>query len=109
MTDIEMTKLCMEAMGLTNDYPIELHRKPARQDGSHFSVYDPLNFDSQAMALLKEFNLTVYSELENPKTWTVDFYYSLERNASESGESKDLNRAIVECVSKIQAAKMKAA
>ena len=47
MTDLELTKLCAEAMG------IEI--SPVRHGDGDFSLYDPLHDDAQAMALVKKF------------------------------------------------------
>jgi hypothetical protein len=87
--DLEMTKLCAQAMGWVKT-----------EKGDDF---DPLHDDAQAMALVKKFELTIirlYSQ-DDP-TWLVSTPGWV--NKFESKHS-DLNRAIVECVAKMQAAK----
>jgi len=104
MTDLEMTRLCAEAMGLpwkdSNIGP-PWNRTPVIYSGDIFEgVYDPLHDDVQAMALVKKMNLTIYppGEMEN-EAWNV-FHYDDFNSPSDS-----LNCAIVECVAKMQAAK----
>ena len=90
MTDLEITRLCAEAIGLVRD---------ARYfDPGALPIYDPLHDDAQAMALVKKFLLTVDFFA---KEWTAmshsPFYV---RDAS----SDNANRAICECVAKMQTA-----
>ena len=105
MTDLEMTKLCAEAMGLT----VKMH--PIRgtimrywsMDGNVEREYNPLHNDAQAMALVKFLHLHIGKTLRTPEdqygTWFVsrtDRYQAINAN---------LNRAIVECVAKLQESK----
>ena len=86
MTDLEMTRLCAEAMP-------EWHPDSA----------DPLHDDAQAMALVKKFHLYIDGLLTHD--WTV----ALTRGAfSYEALHKDLNRAIVEVIAKMQAGKQEA-
>jgi len=109
MTDLEMTRLCAEAVGYgqcgaTNDGKIEVvsigENYVPRNDGllSRPIVYDPLNDDAQAMALVKKLNI---SPTRGAYGWIV--WPSLDNG--ECALNKDLNRAIVECVAKMQEAK----
>jgi len=105
MTDLEMTRLCAEAMGLS----VTLH--PIRgtimrywfMEGSVEREYAPLHDDAQAMALVKKFYLLVNNGVGSSSTniWHVQ----TQDDKDESIENADLNRAIVECVAKMQAAK----
>ena len=104
MTDLEMTKLCAEAMGLKEashyDPRTPKVHEPAilYSDRGGFEIFDPLHEDAQAMALVKKFRLTIgyFREIgwgATAELADVHFY------------GTDLNRAIVECVAKMQEAK----
>ena len=97
MTDLEITRLCAEAMG---------HKIAYEREGEVFldsalrTWYRPLHDDAQAMALVKGFRLEPRYN-DTLKAWFVTESYSqriVARNA-------DLNHAICECVAKMQAAK----
>lgn len=95
MTDLEITKLCAEAMGTRLAYDQEL---PVH-DG--WKEYRPLRDDAQAMALLKKFGLSVYRvHWPDEAAW-----YAEERQSGATGKGKSANRAICECVAKMQQAK----
>jgi hypothetical protein len=84
MTDLEMTKLCAEAMGtppwvVGDQYP----------DSEWFW---PLRHDAQAMALVKRFSIGI------EPWWTCSIFRP---EADYYATDKDLNRAIVECVAKM--------
>ena len=89
MTDLEITKLCAEAMGLTPTDEI-----------SEWTEYDPLHDDAQAMALVKRFELDLTFTGEGFNKWNVQ-QSTLEAAGVFSYQS-DLNRAICECVAKMQ-------
>ncbi len=104
MTDLEITKLCAEASGLiphVPQIPFVCHTGD-NLNGQPVSVmYDPLHDDAQAMALVKSFGITIKTTDGNQ--WYVEpmcidgqVYVSCIDGAS------DLNRAICECVAKIQ-------
>ncbi len=82
MNDLEITKLCAEAMG----YTVKPH--PHRKFDSKYNWivngtnWNPLINDAQAMALLKRFPIDCL-------------------NAMCREGSKDFNRAICECVAKM--------
>lgn len=118
MTDLEMTKLCAEAMGYQQrDDSKDLVFYDHVQPDSQISVidhaappvrqvfdYDPLNNDAQAMALVKRFDLDIsrYSADE----WSCDEF--LDQNYPEGWPHfESLNRAIVSTVAKLQEAKCK--
>jgi hypothetical protein len=109
MTDLEMTKLCAEAMGIsateTKAGDLGVHR-----DASGAVYYNPLHNDAQAMALVKRFGLTIQASaplfidhgthVERPPVWTVTGGGPSINDLAWSGYA-DLNRAIVECVALI--------
>lgn len=94
MDDLEITKLCAEAMGLTSWQALE-------------GRYDPLHDDAQAMALVKKFRLEIRQQAtgtdEHPGAplWGISGCLYGWKNA----EDENLNRAICECVARMQAAK----
>ena len=98
MTDLEMTRLCAEAMGyrITDEYD-DLGHVECEQCGD----FDPIHDDAQAMALVKNHYLAFYwrFNIVTEPRWEV---------CGPEGQkicfSKDLNRAIVECVAKMQKA-----
>lgn len=100
MTDLEITKLCAEAMGLdkfqwqTGGIVTASHLPILTLDGR--IDYDPLNDDAQAMALVKRFDLEIRRPSEN-EWWVV--------SEQSSGDGRSLNYAICECIAKMQAAK----
>ena len=95
MTDLEITKLCAEAMGLmpVSYYPDE--------------NYDPLHDDAQCFALVKKFQVVIEREMRNTREFAVTVFPSRGFGASVSSvrNSTDLNRAICECVAHMQKAK----
>lgn len=103
MTDLEATRLCAEAMGIHGVHEWEgkiYGRRPYYMLGLP-SLYDPLHDDAQCMALVKRFGLDM--------EWFFGFspvpavIVSGGKFASE--KTCDLNRAVVYCVAKMQAAK----
>lgn len=101
MTDLEITRLCAEAMGLYIGADAEEFGFPRWQ---HIMRYDPLHDDAQAMALVKKFRLTItlrdYVYAPNRHEWNV----AVGAGPIEAYET-DLNRAICECVARMQKAK----
>lgn len=114
MSDMEMVQLCAAAMGLSqytrDGVPQRFSSAGILIDDdcteTGYSYYDPLSKDDQAMALLKRFRLTPDDLPEDDplpeeiRRWRV--YAGASANI---GVSKDLNRAIVEAVAKMQAYK----
>ncbi len=100
LTDLKMTKLCAEAMGiaLTTDHHDECwFHWPAHSP--MISPYDPLHDDAQEMALVKRFWIAVYRYQSDG--WCAE-------HRGTYADNRDLNRAIVECVAKMQYAKVSA-
>lgn len=101
MTDLEMTKLCAEAIGKV---PHASTRK--EYQGVPVGVwlachkYDPLHNDEQAMALVKKLKLTVSYEIDHWEAWNhLDNWHP----SHIVGGDENINRAIVECVAKMRA------
>lgn len=99
MTDLEMTKLCAEAMG----YVYRGQHDDALM-GNQFGKYDPLHDDAQAMALVKKFK-SPHFQLWSDDEVTGGKWHAWVRGQRAGTSSDSLNRAIVECVAKMQAAK----
>lgn len=105
MTDLEMTRLCAEAMGIESDSYVLLMHSDGTQAGPFLDqpdadVYDPLHNDAQAMDLAKKLYLGTMPPFGIGETWQVT-----ECTGKFYGNSDNLNRAIVECVAKMQASK----
>ena len=90
MTDLEITKLCAEAMGV--DFSKGYATLMCMECDEYGITYAPLHDDAQAMALLKRFrlDLTISAMLFN---W------------SRGHGEHDLNRAICERVANMPKAK----
>lgn len=100
MTDLEMTKLCAEAMGYS-----EVHKKGDAVYSKAFGervpgIYWPIEDDAQAMALVRKYRLCL-----EPVGYRGGYRCAFVPwgNADERGST--INRAIVKCVAKMQAAK----
>ena len=118
MTDLEMTKMCAEAMGWK--YREENFRDPSwpsqplyqgyfdRPEGTSIKAedYDPLHDDAQAMALVKKLKLTIVWTDARLDGWRVRGWRTGKTGAlCEEVDNDDLNRAIIECVAKMQGEK----
>ena len=102
MTDLEMTKLCAEAMGMILSGK-QRHQGIYCRKGSYVVKFDPLHDDAQAMALVKKFDLHVGKTLRTPTMPRGSWFVS--RTDKYEVTNADLNRAIVEVCAKMQAAK----
>ena len=98
MSDLEITRQCAEAIGLATVPPPKGYENLIIVAGTAMP-YNPLRDDAQAMALVKRFGL----DIQRYDGWCVR-----KSDGHGGGEwycEDDLNRAIVEYVSKMQAAK----
>ena len=104
MTDLEITRLCAEAMGL--NFKGDEYGQVFSMTGadSLTCLYDPLHDDAQAMALLRHM-----IEINDNERWEISnhvvYYQHRDFNYTQLGgfyKSEHLNRAIVECVAKMQ-------
>jgi hypothetical protein len=114
VTDLEMTKLCAEAMGYKLVYPDESYLPVCIEGKFGAGTFSPLHDDAQAMALVKKFGLYIWWWCEgvqvmncgpgsdNYKEWLHRDWPKYEYNTNGYA---DINRAIVECVAKMQKAK----
>lgn len=97
MTDLEITKLCAEAMRFGVDHTdggmVWAYEGQPHYDLPRFA-YDPLHNDAQAMALVKKFCL----QINWRGVWPAV-------GSWEPIHGPDLNRAICEYVAKMQSAK----
>ncbi len=105
MDDTTIIKLCAQAIGAGPEVSrgtVAIYEKNA--DGSLTEhIYDPLNDDTQAMELLKETTLDI-TWLNGALKWRVEcFTYKESRS-----EGHVLNRAICECVAKLESARQSA-
>ena len=103
MTDLEITKLCAVAMGitgwLTGDDPMVTNER-----SEFIEPYDPLHDDAQCMALVKKLFIEIL--VDGPEgrsedwTWTarIGGYNELPISISHG---HDLNRAVCVCVAKL--------
>jgi len=109
MSDLELTKLCAEAMGwspcgVREDFESVKALPVAQFPGAPAYQYAPLKSDSSAMALVKKFRLDItnfFGSNDNFHEWSVRGTVA----GLETSVNADLNRAIVECVAKMQAIK----
>ena len=111
MTDLEITKLCAEAMGLpwpkgklygATPNACKVLIKEGSEDGDRRDTYyDPLHDDAQAMALVKKLQLSI-AEPRAGCGWGVYRHDALRQQTSEHA---DLNRAICLCVASMEKAK----
>jgi len=106
MTDLEMTRLCAEAMGIT--YRVSHDRRSGEfveintgRDPGNEGEYDPLHDDAQAMALVKKFRLDI-AFLFSPEPTKGRWAVRGTPDGWEISRQRDLNHAIVECVARIQ-------
>ena len=102
MTDLEITKLCAEAMGLeVPSWSVKATVLTVYDSAGVLSRYDPMHDDTQAMALVKEFGLTILPNDDD--SWWVGL--SLDSPDTESADADTLNRAIGLCIAKIEKSK----
>lgn len=104
MTDLEMIRVCAEKMGLNVAKGEDSWWIFPKSMGNE---YDPLHDDAQAMALVKKFSLeikvlqgNVAPSSDYSKTEIYEWGVSTASHDTNA-KNKDLNRAIVECVSKL--------
>ena len=101
MTDLEMTLLCAKAMSYIEEVESSISNYIEIRDDEldDWRQYNPLHDDAQAMALVREFLYVL--EQTDDGCWTV-------RGPDQYAVSKNLNRAIVQCVAQMEFAKEKA-
>ena len=108
MTDLEITRLCAEAMKMRLNWADDQDDHPGSywdHDGS-YRTYWPLYNDAQAMALVKKLQMLVRWD-GGVHGWTAGCWYEGSKGQAiwTDWTAQDLNSAICECVAKMQAAK----
>lgn len=110
MNDLELTCKCAEAMGgMLLTYPDGVWRFSSADTSPYTNVfslpkYNPLTDDAQAMALVKKFLIHITPHEILGSNYTT-FEACICGKYPYVGESDDLNRAICECVAKMQEGK----
>ena len=119
MTDLEITRLCAEAMepefGSVGSSDTWAYSgvwdgvDAGKKTRSVRNTYDPLHDGAQAMALVKRFQMLVRWD-GGVHGWTAGVWYEGSKGQPiwMDWTDQDLNRAICECVAKMQAAKNEA-
>ena len=100
MTDLEITKACAEAM----EFEVILHRK--RYFTTALVPYEPLHDATESMALLRKHGLALWGSDHAAGEWKWHAEPQspfIEKHPIGHGDSP--NRAICECVAKMQKAK----
>lgn len=101
MTDIEMTKLCVLAMGLKIVYTVQADLPLCVEGPLGSGVYDPLKWDVDAMPLVKKLQLDIEPMFDSREgEWMVSHWVEGKRCGNTFHDN--LNRAIVECVAKMK-------
>lgn len=103
MTDLDLVRTCADAMGLRFLVKDGLTGRQflVKKIGKSSYDYNPLTDDEDAMALVKKFKLNI-AQLS---TGDCQVFAQTVYGPYAVGSSKDLNRAICECVYEIQQAK----
>ena len=102
MTDLEITKLCAEAMGLPFRTAQDGTGHVLPLDTALWRRFDPLHDDSQAMALVKKFRLCIDGNESDDTEWLVEWWPEGAVMSESAGLNEDLNRAICECVANMR-------
>lgn len=99
MTDLEMTKLCAEAMGYT---VTGTHHGGMPVMTKEAGIYDPRHDDAQQIALVKRVKLHICPSFNGWSVWPMGD----DPDSTFNVDSRDLGQAIVECVANMQTAKL---
>lgn len=111
MTDLELTKLCAGAMGFKLPRAGNDWWSGEFIDGGREVIYDPLHNDDQALKLVKNRALGIWIHRlthRNPPEWYVSNGEKEVFGPTFEVTNIDLNRAICECMAKMQLAKVEA-
>ncbi len=97
MTDLETTRLCAEAMGYSVTVHSNRKSSPDLMWVANNQNWNPLKDDAQAMALVKKFDMWIDKvRMGDASLWTVS------AGCEFDVRNSNLNRAICECVAKMQ-------
>ena len=109
MTDLEIVRLCAEAMELQyhianieDEHEVWVRLQPAKPPTIYSYRYDPINDDAQCMALIKRFRLEILWQEEGE---TVRARYPWSVPDLMTGYYCDINRAVCLAVARMQADK----
>lgn len=115
MTNLEITKLCAEAMGLDfhvadiDGGEIWVRCPPMKPPAMYSYRYNPLCNDAQAMELVRKFQLCISSHSDGA-IWLAHFPFSrIGDFVGHHAEADDLNYAACECVAKMEQKKREVA
>lgn len=104
MTDLEMTRLCAEAMG--DDAWTDINGRWYCEVRGQETLFDPLRDRAQAMDLVEKLNLSVDSpDWRDPQGWTTWRALHYSGGAKIEGHDRNLLRAICLCAARVQLAK----
>lgn len=115
MNDLEITLQCAKALGLTI-YSTYVFDDPPNSPfpnarcvwvREYHDPFDPLHDDAQAMALMKKLSLNIGCPFDKDASpgWEVWPDRETDTEPLIAAMNPDLNRAVVECVAKMQKAK----
>lgn len=99
MDDLAITLWCAKALEL-DDVKVLDHLVTYHIAGPYRREFNPLGNDEDAMALVKKFRLPIDTSADD--TWIVDSGWN---EPHTQITATDLNRAICECVAKMEASK----
>ena len=112
MTDLEITRLCAEAMGIEYFLVPKMFVSEGNEHvvyyGTHESDmrhYDPLDNDCQAMDLVKALELWIQPPNQGPLNAGKTHWFVAHNTKGGDSTHDDLNRAICLSVAKMQKAK----
>ncbi len=102
MDDLTITRLCAEAMGYAVTPHANRKHSPDLMWVANGGNWNPLHDDAQAMALVKRFLLDIrsYPDFVDGHHWIV--VSALVMTRQDTTVVADLNRAICECVARMQ-------
>lgn len=97
LTDLEITRLVAEAMGLTVVEQLGGMRFPNTQ--AEDSVYDPLHDKAQCFELIERFNIHISApELPVLTQWVASCHITPDRADNAYARDAELKRAVCLCV-----------
>ena len=100
MTDLEITRLCAEAMYAPKRVKSAAKSVFYEDAPGQWVHFDPFDDDAQCFALVKKFNIQI-------EGYPGDYSVCVDDNCA-SPFTKDLNRAICECIASMQEKKVAA-
>lgn len=107
LTDLQLTKLCAEAMGYMETQLIKTgaynnFRFEVRTQGKGWQLYDPLHDSAQAFALIERFGLSVWGHGYVAGDWKYHAEWGHPDDYHALGHGFTHNEAIVRCIAQMQ-------